>query len=95
MVRKASRQNLSNRQTQLAERRNRLDLQINLLSEQENTEMLRLLRKLCESNHIDISDTSCAALAKETSAEKLLHQIDRADDKTSAGASTGISKPVS
>jgi uncharacterized membrane protein len=79
-----------NRQTQLAERRNRLDLQINLLSEQENTEMLRLLRKLCEANHIDISDTSCAALAQETSAEKLLHQIDRADEDTSSR----ISKPV-
>ena len=31
-----------NRQSQLAERRNRLDLQINLLSEQENTEIIRL-----------------------------------------------------
>jgi uncharacterized membrane protein len=71
-----------NRQTQLAERRNRLDLQINLLSEQENTEMLRLLRKLCEANHIDISDTSCVALAQETSAEKLLHQIDLAEAET-------------
>jgi uncharacterized membrane protein len=78
-----------NRQSQLAERRNRLDLQINLLSEQENTEMLRLLRKLCEANQIDISDTSCAALAQETSAEKLLHQIDRADEDTSSK----ISKP--
>src|SRR5260370_40022573 len=37
-----------NRQTMLAERRNRLDLQINLLAEQENTEVLKLLRKLCE-----------------------------------------------
>jgi uncharacterized membrane protein len=37
-----------NRQARLSERRNHLDLQINLLAEQENTEQLRLLRLLCE-----------------------------------------------
>ena len=37
-----------NRQARLTERRNHLDLQINLLAEQENTEQLRLLRLLCE-----------------------------------------------
>src|SRR5215471_16685186 len=36
-----------NRQARLNEQRNRLDLQINLLAEQETTEILRLLRKLC------------------------------------------------
>src|SRR6185295_12002015 len=37
-----------NRQEKIATRRNRLDLQINMLAEQESTETLRLLRKLCE-----------------------------------------------
>src|SRR5215813_10492295 len=37
-----------NRQARLSERRNRLDLQINLLSEQENTEMLRLLGRIAK-----------------------------------------------
>src|SRR5947209_9257171 len=41
-----------NRQARLSERRNRLDLQINLLAEQETTEILRLLRKLCEKEGI-------------------------------------------
>jgi len=35
-----------NRQTRQAEQRNRLDLQINLLAEQESTEILRLFRSL-------------------------------------------------
>jgi uncharacterized membrane protein len=42
-----------NRQAQLNERRNKLDLQINLLAEQENTEMLRLLRLLCKKAGVD------------------------------------------
>jgi uncharacterized membrane protein len=38
-----------NRQAKLNERRNHLDLQINMLAEQESTEILRLLRLLCQS----------------------------------------------
>ena len=41
-----------NRQTRLSERRNHLDLQINLLAEQENTEQLRLIRLLCVKHGI-------------------------------------------
>ncbi len=37
-----------NRQSKLSEPRNHLALQINMLAEQENTEILRLLRILCE-----------------------------------------------
>ena len=68
-----------NRQSQLADRRNRLDLQINLLSEQENTEMLRLLRKLCEVNGIDINEVSTAVLEQEVSPEQVLRQIEAAE----------------
>ncbi len=70
-----------NRQSQLADRRNRLDLQINLLSEQENTEMLRLLRKLCEKNGIDVSDEAFKALEQEVSADHVLKQIETAEKK--------------
>jgi uncharacterized membrane protein len=37
-----------NRQARLHQRRNHLDLQINMLAEQETTEILRILRLLCE-----------------------------------------------
>src|SRR5205814_6507624 len=43
-----------NRQAKLNERRNKLDLQINLLAEQENTEVLKLLRLLCEKLDIAV-----------------------------------------
>jgi uncharacterized membrane protein len=42
-----------NRQSRISDRRNNLDLQINLLAEQENTEQLRLLRLLCEKAGVD------------------------------------------
>lgn len=66
-----------NRQARLDERRNKLDLQINLLSEQENTEMLRLLRKICEKleiNHDDEPDLE--ALEQSTEPASLIEQIE-------------------
>jgi len=37
-----------NHETQLNERRNKLDLQINSLTEQENTKLLRMLERIAE-----------------------------------------------
>jgi uncharacterized membrane protein len=37
-----------NHETRLSELRNNLDLQINLLTEQENTKMLRMLERIAE-----------------------------------------------
>ncbi len=64
-----------NRQTRLAERRNHLDLQINLLAEQENTEQLRLLRKLCQQAGISINDPCEDAFEEETDPQEILEQI--------------------
>lgn len=67
-----------NRQGRLAERRNHLDLQINLLAEQETTEVLRLLRKLCEKQGVPLEgDPDVAALEQATRPENLVHQIER------------------
>jgi uncharacterized membrane protein len=79
-----------NPQSQVAERRNRLDLQINLLSEQENTEMLLMLRKLCEANNIDVSQMACAALEQHTSAAQMLQQIETAEK---AALKTAVPQP--
>ena len=66
-----------NRQMRLNERRNHLDLQINLLAEQENTEMLHLLRKLCEKSGIHLEDEpSLKALEQATRPEELVRQIE-------------------
>jgi len=65
-----------NRQARLNEQRNHLDLQINLLAEQENTEMLILLRKLCEKVRIPMEDgSSVGPLANVTDPHALVEQI--------------------
>lgn len=67
-----------NREARLAERRNHLDLQINLLAEQETTEILRLLRRLCEHHHIPMEDcTAIELLTQKTKPEKLVEEIEK------------------
>jgi uncharacterized membrane protein len=66
-----------NRQARLAEKRNRLDLQINLLAEQENTELLRMVRKLCEQAGINLHEQG-TGLEEDTAPEVVARQIDEA-----------------
>jgi uncharacterized membrane protein len=66
-----------NRQAKLSERRNHLDLQINMLAEQETTEILRLLRLLCERSGVPagkVDDGS--AFEEETQHAEILRQIE-------------------
>jgi uncharacterized membrane protein len=65
-----------NRQMRLSERRHHLDLQINLLAEQETTEILRLLRKVCKKLDIVISDSNELILEQRTDPHKVILQID-------------------
>jgi uncharacterized membrane protein len=67
-----------NRQGKLADRRNKLDLQINLLAEQENTDQLQLLRLLCEKAGIAIDKCRAQALEEATEPTKIVRQIDEA-----------------
>jgi uncharacterized membrane protein len=65
-----------NRQGKLAERRNHLDLQINMLAEQETTEILRLLHLICERSGIRIDQNgSGRALEEETKHAEIVRQI--------------------
>lgn len=65
-----------NRQARLNEQRNHLDLQINLLAEQENTEMLILLRKISEKLGLQITNGSTLeSLANVTDPHSLIQQI--------------------
>lgn len=75
-----------NRQSRLAERRSHLDLQINLLSEQENTKMLQLLTSIAKKLEVDDgSDPSVAVLEQATRPDALLQQIDEvAEEKKEA-----------
>ncbi|HEV7404058.1 MAG TPA: DUF1003 domain-containing protein [Chthoniobacteraceae bacterium] len=66
-----------NRQGRLEERRSHLDLQINLLSEQENTKMLQLLTAIAKKLQVeDGKDPSVAVLEQATRPDALLQQID-------------------
>ncbi|MEO8613955.1 MAG: DUF1003 domain-containing protein, partial [Luteolibacter sp.] len=58
------------------DRRNHLDLQINLLAEQENTKMLRLLHQIGLKVGIDCEDELLVALEENIHPKKLMEQIE-------------------
>jgi len=65
-----------NRQQRLADQRNHLDLQINLLAEQETSQMLSMMKQVMD--HLGISSThEHEVLVQETNAEQLAEQIDQ------------------
>ena len=65
-----------NHDTKISERRNHLDLQINLLSEQENTQMLTMLRAIAEKVGANLShDEQARAMSEETKPQQLVKQI--------------------
>lgn len=71
-----------NQDTRISERRNHLDLQINLLSEQENTKMLMMLQAIAEKVGAEIEpDEDMTVLAQETELEKVAAQIEQHQEK--------------
>ena len=83
-----------NHETLLSERRNQLDLQINLLTEQENTKMLRMLERIAEkvgANTYD--DPSLQVLDQATNPERLVEQIEQASAQGSTNPRGTIPKP--
>jgi uncharacterized membrane protein len=64
-----------NHDTQLSERRNHLDLQINLLAEQENTKSLELLQAIAQKVGVDCKDTDIDALLEPVDPQKLVREI--------------------
>ena len=66
-----------NHDTKISERRNHLDLQINLLSEQENTKMIAMLQAIAAKVGAEIGqDTHLQALSEHVEPERLVQQID-------------------
>ena len=64
-----------NHETKLSERRNHLDLQINMLAEQENTKMLEILLAIAEKVGVPAGDEAMQALLEPMEPEKLVEQI--------------------
>lgn len=69
-----------NHDSRISEKRNHLDLQINLLSEQENTKMLALLQQIALKVGADGADDPHARVLQETtSPERLIQQMEQQD----------------
>src|ERR1044072_2952888 len=67
-------QNLDSR---ISERRSHLDLQLNMLSEQENTKMIMMLHAIATKVGADLTqDSDLKALSEETRPERLIEQIE-------------------
>jgi uncharacterized membrane protein len=65
-----------NRSNLQADQRNHLDLQINLLSEDENTKMLQMLQALCAHHKLPIAnDPEIQAMAKRTEVGDVLSEL--------------------
>ena len=64
----------------ITERRNQLELQINLLSEQENTKMLQMLERIARRVGVhDHYDPQVRALEEAKRPESLIEQLEEAD----------------
>ena len=68
-----------NRQQAIGDRRNHLDLQINLLAEQEASLMLGLLREIAERLDIKVNAADFDALGESTDPMMVVQELDRTD----------------
>ncbi len=64
-----------NHETKVTERRNHLDLQINMLAEQENTKMLELLKEVAEKVGVQTHDKAVDPLLEPVEPETMVEQI--------------------
>ena len=75
-----------NLETRISERRSHLDLQLNMLSEQENTKMITILQAIAEKVGADLShDPHLAALSEDTVPERLVEQIKAREEDSVKG----------
>lgn len=71
-----------NYELRISDRRNQLDLQINLLTEQENTKTLQLLELIAARLGVDVSsDAELRFLKQVTHPEQLVDQIEQGQQK--------------
>lgn len=71
-----------NRQARIDDRRKQLDLQVDLLAEQENSKMLRVLDAIASKLEIELDDPDLSELQEETQPEDLLRQIEEVMART-------------
>ncbi len=72
-----------NQETRLTERRNHLDLQINMLAEEESTKTLELIRLIAREVGVPCDDEETEALLEAVDPEKLVNRIMETVDEAS------------
>ena len=73
-----------NRQQKVADHRNHLDLQINLLAEQENSQLLRMLQQIMLKLEIKVDASDEESLAHPTDLAEVAAQIEQSIDSASS-----------
>ena len=72
-----------NQETRLTEQRSHLDLQIKLMTERENTQMLKMLQSIAAKIGAEFDeDPELSALQESTRPERLMEQIDKATQQS-------------
>jgi uncharacterized membrane protein len=66
-----------NRQQRISDQRNHLDLQINMLAEQENSQMLVMMRELMIHLGMNKSEITSEALEQPTDALRIAENIEK------------------
>jgi uncharacterized membrane protein len=83
-----------NYEMRISERRNQLDLQINLLAEQENTKMLQMLDRMARKLGVsEEDDAEVRVLEQATRPDKLADQIEK-EFRERAGQHPGKPRPA-
>jgi uncharacterized membrane protein len=85
-----------NRMSAQSDRRDHLNLQIDLLSEQEMTLVLRILRRISRRLNVEVEradDERAATLAEETNVYELMQTLEEELPKTSTGESPPADGP--
>lgn len=71
-----------NHETKLAERRNHLDLQINMLAEQESTRTLELLQLIAQKIGVTYHDEKTKSLLEPVDPTRLVKKIEEVKEKS-------------
>ena len=83
-----------NRQAQLADRRAKVDLQVDMIAEQEVTKLMQLLIDIHDHLGINHHDPDLRRLAKPTDITKLLDAMDAAEQEVDRRGAKGPESAV-